>query len=286
MGGNISEILQKYYNEAVGGLVDKAPSLLNRGEATEIEYYIYKIDLVDSTLFVKNRTRQTYLKLAHTFLSAVNQITQIFGADGDQAEYAGDSVIAYFRASKVPAINVLAAAYHCRLAAIEMRTLDKIFRCFPFRTTAVIHYGKLIMAKIGPRGDWKVSAIGPELHKACKMEDKVGKGAGKVSKEFRGQLQGKEKFCLTGNYKETKVMIPPPPAPPITNSLGLLELLLPPPANSLLGRGGLVSLSDLTRPPAAQTQAPQYETKKELIDYSVQWDRLEKHLNERGLIIP
>lgn len=198
MGGEISNILQKYYNEAQGGLVDKTPSTLNRGEATEIEYYIYKIDLVGSTLFVKNRTRQTYLKLAHTFLSAVDEITRIFGAEGEQAEYAGDSVIAYFRANKVAPIKVLAAAYNCRLAAREMQNLDATFRLFPFRTTAIIHYGKLIMAKIGPRGDSRASAIGPELHKACKMEANVPPGEGVASREFFNQLRGGGKVLFEG----------------------------------------------------------------------------------------
>lgn len=282
MGGEISKILQKYYNEAQGGLVDKTPSTLNRGEATEIEYYIYKIDLVGSTLFVKNRTRQTYLKLAHTFLSAVDEITRIFGAEGEQAEYAGDSVIAYFRASKVAPIKVLAAAYYCRLAAREMKNLDATFRLFPFRTTAVLHYGKLIMAKIGPRGDSRASAIGPELHKACKMEANVGPGGGKASREFFGQLQGIEKLCLKGNYTEKNVLKLPDITPKSRAGLLAEALTTRNRMDGLLSYPQAISsrnslLGDFAAQPAIT--APQYETKRELVDYSIQWDFLERHLD-------
>lgn len=256
MAKAINEILQKYYDEAVGGIVQKAPSALNRGEGTEIEYYIYKIDLVSSTLFIKNRTHQTYLKLAHTFLSTVDEITRDFGADGDQTEYAGDGIIAYFRVTKVEAIDVLHAAYFCRLAALEMKKLNRTLGAFPFRTKSIIHFGKLIMAKIGPRGNSMVSAIGPALHKACKMENKVLAGEGRTSKEFRDQLKGRQRIVLKGNYTEMKVLKEPEITP---NLRGLI-------------------LSGIATPAPASNLPPQYEIKQELADYSIQWDMIPKYL--------
>lgn len=200
MDKQIKDVLEKHYDETIGGVVQKPPSTLRRGEATEIEYYIYKIDLVASTFFTRNRTHQTYLKLAHTFLSTVDEITRNFGAEGDQTEYAGDSVLAYFRAKNVEPISVLEAAYFCRLAALEMKKLDTTLKGFPFLTKTVIHYGKLLMAKIGPRGNSVVTAIGPELHKACKMEKSVGSGEGRTSIEFRGQLNRNQRLLLKANY--------------------------------------------------------------------------------------
>ena len=80
MSKTLSGILQKYYDEANKGLNNhKAPSDLKRGEGTEKEYYIFKIDLVGSTLFLGNRFPQTYLKLAHVFLSSIDDITREYG---------------------------------------------------------------------------------------------------------------------------------------------------------------------------------------------------------------
>ena len=204
MAKTIDEIIRKHYEEAVGGIVDKVPSALNRGEGTEREFYLLKIDLVDSTAFTWTRTHKTYLKLAHTFLSSVDEITREFGADDGQVEYVGDSIIAYFRTDKVNALSVLYAAYYCREAALQMKTLDATFSKYHFLTKTILHYGKLIMARIGPRGEKFVTAIGPELHKACKMESRVSPGQSRVSSEFREKLQGREKLLLKPNYKETQ----------------------------------------------------------------------------------
>ena len=81
---DIKELLQRHYAEAAEGLVDKPPSQLLRGEGTEKSFYIMKIDLVGSTQLLLGRKKSTYLKLAHTFLSTVDKITQNFGADPDQ----------------------------------------------------------------------------------------------------------------------------------------------------------------------------------------------------------
>jgi class 3 adenylate cyclase len=81
MSKMISDIVQKYYNEANQGLQkDKPPSALKRGEGTEKDFFILKIDLVGSTKFVRNRFPQTYLKLAHVFLSTVDEITSVMSS--------------------------------------------------------------------------------------------------------------------------------------------------------------------------------------------------------------
>lgn len=291
MAKTIDEIIKKYYDEAVGGIVDKVPSALNRGEGTEREFYIIKIDLVDSTVFTWTRTHKTYLKLAHTFLSSVDEITREFGADDGQVEYVGDSIIAYFRADKVNALSVLYAAYYCREAALQMKSLDATFSKYHFLTKTIIHHGKLILAKIGPRGDTFVTAIGPAVHKACKMESRVSPGQSRVSTEFREKLMGREKLLLKPNYNETQVP-KVPELPPATQSLSNLLYPSSSPA-ALLG----MSPSDLARPTenfltgaisprrglidfayTTPTASPQYQVKQELIDYSVKWDDVARHI--------
>lgn len=292
MAKTINEIIQRYYEEADGGMVQKAPSVLNRGEGTEKEYFIFKIDLVGSTAFILRKSHQTYLKLAHTFLSTVDEITRYYGADGNQTEYAGDSVIAYFPKS-VGAVNVLAAAYYSRQATLHMRSLDATLKKFPFHTKTVVHFGKLIMAKIGPHGDSRVSAIGPELHKACKMEKDVSANEGRASKEFMGQLEGRQKVLLKGIYKETQVL-KQPAVTPITAGL-LAEILSRPALPRALGMpqnalsdftvnnstianfGG--AFNALSAPSQANNQVPQYETHRELINYSINWDMISKLLS-------
>jgi hypothetical protein len=136
----IGEIISRYYEETDGGIVAKAPSALKRGEGTETEFFIHKIDLCGSTTFLKRRSPQTYLRIAHTFLSSVDEITRFFGADTNQAEYAGDSVIAYYRASDVGPLSVLFSAYYCQLASLEMQSLDYTLNQYHFKTRTVVHY--------------------------------------------------------------------------------------------------------------------------------------------------
>jgi len=290
MGKNLFDVINKYYKEAVGGMVQKAPSTLNRGEGTELDYYIFKIDLVGSTRFTLTKTHQTYLKLAHTFLSSVDEIAREFGAEDNQVEYVGDSIVAYFRASEVPPFEVIKAAYWCREAALEMKNLDSTLNKYHFLTKSIIHSGKLIMAKIGPRGDSLTTAIGPELHKACKMESKVLPGQGLVSKEFRDTLQLKQRIVLTpNNYKEIKVLKESHPAPPLPRPT-LADYLASKPAgigaippsqprtladfeNYLRPSKGIGaipgSLASFDKPIEAPIPRLIYETKKEFVDYSI-----------------
>lgn len=290
-------ILQKYYDEANKGLNnDKAPSALNRGEGTEKEYYIFKIDIVGSTLFLGNKFPQTYLKLAHVFLSSIDEITREYGADASQVEYAGDSVLAYFDVTKVPALDVLLAAYWSREAALKIKTLDDSFKRYSCKTKVVLHYGKLIMAKIGPWGDYRFSAIGKELHRVSKLEKRVSGGVGHVTKEFGQRLELKaRRKLLTGVYESQKVETQP--APSLLSQTGLSDTVKP--TNTILASpltdrerailpppqaiaGGLLGLRRLVPPVTKPTiltgdlTEATSKTEKVLTHWEVRWPLVER----------
>jgi len=291
MSDELTCILQKYYNEANKGLKnDKAPSGLNRGQGTEKGYYIFKIDLVKSTFFLATRLSQTYLKLAHVFLSSIDEITRKYSADASQVEYAGDSVLAYFDASKVPALDVLLAAYWSREAALKMKALDPAFKSYNCKTKVVLHYGKLIMAKIGPWGDYRISAIGKELHRVAKLEKKVTGGVGHVTKEFAQRLELKARRKLLGGVYESKKIevqqtTPSIQSQPIRRPTNFLASLLAdsapthhPTTNSLLGLGHLVP--PVTRPTLltgglAETTS---NTEKVLTHWQVRWPLVQQYI--------
>jgi len=259
----------------------KTPSELNRGEGTEAEYYILKIDLCNSTLFFLRRSLQTYFKITHVFLSTVDDITRIFGADAKQVEYAGDSVMAYFPNNDGIALEVLKAAYWVRLATIKMKTLDQTFSQFPFKTRTVVHYGKLILGNIGPWGDYNLTAMGMPLHVVAKLEKNIKPGNGLATKEFGAKLATHErKNFLTGNYIETKIEIPSTQAfttqQPASNpnlGIGLLSNYL---------RSEAFTITDIMYPtqPAIVAQ-PRYEIKQELMNYDINWLKLQRYL-EKG----
>lgn len=277
MSKMISDIVQKYYNEANQGLQkDKPPSALKRGEGTEKDFFILKIDLVGSTKFVRNRFPQTYLKLAHVFLSSVDEITRAFGAEDSQVEYAGDSVLAYFYANKVKAIDVLKAAHYTRLATLSIRALDAAFSKYKFNTRIILHYGKLMMAKIGPWGDQRLSAIGKELHKVGHLEKKIGNNIGCATKEFGMQLSLQERRNLLKSVYNTAAAL----ARMVPADSGLLSQ----PFQKL----GLRRLSELSTKPTFLSRSynisgshptTQQETVKEFKYWKVSWKALELYVN-------
>lgn len=284
MPKTVDDIINKYYDEANQGLAnEKAPSELNRGEGTEAFYYILKIDLCNSTLFFLRRSSQTYLKIAHVFLSTVDDITRIYGSDTKQVEYAGDSVVAYFPDNCGMASKVLSAAYWARNATTKMKALDPTFWKFPFKSRIILHYGKLILGKIGPWGDYNLTAIGMPLHIVAKLEKKVQPGDGLATKAFAEKLSPNEKkLFLIGNYDETTVEVQDTLSnlqgtPAIYPGLGLLSnntFAITPralynfltPANSTL----------------AAAKSPRYETKRELIDYNINWLKIQMSLEGRS----
>lgn len=280
MPKTVDEIINKYYAEAADGLSnEKTPSELTRGEGTEADYYILKIDLCNSTLFFFRRSSQTYLKIAHVFLSTVDEITRAFGSDTKHAEYAGDSVIAYFPDNYGMSLKVLQAAYWARNATTKMKALDPTFGKFPFKTRIILHHGKLILGKIGPWGDNNLTAIGMPLHIVAKLEKNVQPGNGLATKEFGAKMTPEErKTFLTGNYSESLVEVHDT-QPYLYNRLAIN------PNIGLLGYHLALkqpSLADLLNPAPPEIVAkPRYETKRELINYSINWLTLQAHLEGR-----
>ena len=260
----ISDLLGHHYEEAHNGVVDKAPSRLTRGEGTEKNFYILKIDLVGSTGLLLKRHKSTYLKVAHTYLSTIDEITQSFGADPDQVEYAGDSVLAYFQDS-VSAEDVISAACFSRAAVMELRKLDETLSKLNLRCKIVLHYAPLLVAKIGPRANSITTAIGHPLHRVAKIEKNIDSDIGRVTKEFYKKIYRENKKYLTPVYTEKLVQVPATPA---------LDFV----ANSLFGssinQNSLSILDVLTSPPQ-----PQWRTERTVIGYNLLWGRLFRALD-------
>lgn len=271
----IRNLLELHYNEALDGLVDKAPSRLLRGEGTEKDFYILKIDLVGSTQILYKRHKSTYLKIAHTFLSSIDKITQDFGADPNQTEYAGDSVLAYFPESSTTAEQLLQAASYSRAAVLEIQRLDETLKSLQLKCKVVLHFDTLIMSKIGPRASSFITAIGLPLHKVAKLEKEISADIGRATEKFFQKVSAKNKKYLTPVYDEKQVEIPA--HQPSFNSLisrGLLNAQPVIPHNTLLSR---TLFGDL--PPSQIVQTPQYRIDRTLIGYNLRWPLLFRDLN-------
>ena len=287
----IYALLQKHYDEAHCGMVDKAPSLLKRGEASTANYYIFKIDICRSTALLSKKTKGTYHKLAHIFLSTIDKITRDHGADSKQVEYAGDGLTAYFSAVAGAEENVLRAAAFCDKAARDISSLDQTLRSIRFKTKTVIHYAELTLANIGPWGDSRLSAIGYPLHEVSKIEKGIGEGIGRVTIEYAKQLHPKQRLhYLRPVYTEsapiTTVMNPQPAAsphsaksfadflrmgtqtpPPLSTIMNPQPAALPHSAKALadaLRAGSQVSIDSLS----------QIKPERTLVGYDIKWNKL------------
>jgi class 3 adenylate cyclase len=254
---DVDRLLQVHFQETSERLVDSPPSQLRRGEGTEKNFFILKIDLVGSTRFLRNRRQSTYLRLAHTFLSTVDRITQDYGADGDQVEYAGDGVMAYFPQRVDAAAQVLEAAFYCKAAVDRISSLDGAVAALHPRCRLVIHFAALTVARIGPRSGSMLSAIGFPLHTISKLEDKIGADVGRATPEFFRELPlGLRKYLLP--ITETQqVLVEQPPVFPFGFQHSVENRLV----DALLGRAP-------TPPPA------QYRTETKTIGYNVSWPAL------------
>lgn len=245
----IQELLHRHFDEAAEGLVDKPPSQLCRGEGTEKRFHIMKIDLVGSTQLLSGRTRSTYLKLAHTFLSTVAKIAHDFGADPNQTEYAGDSVLAYFLEGASTAENVLTAACYARAAVQQIHNMKGVLGTLQLKCKIVLHFDTLIVSKIGPRANSIITAIGHPIHLVAKLEKEISANTGRATSEFFLQLRTENRKFLKPVYEEKKVPI-------IANTNPLASLLYP-------------------QLPSLQ---PQFTTEKKLIGFDLQWLMLYKTL--------
>lgn len=280
----IRAVLRAHYDETQDGLVEKAPSRLTRGEGTRKSYYILKIDLVNSTLMLQGRRAETYLRYAHTFLSTIDRITQMFGADREQVEYAGDSVLAYFPES-VPAFDVVAAACFAKVAVEQMRTLDRTMGSFAWACKIVIHFDSLIVARIGPRSASFVTAIGYPLHRVAKLEKTIVSGTGRATPEFYRRVDQPQRRYLSPVYSANQAATPaavstlhtqPNPTPNLARLTGL-TVQTPPPPNLLttlltgssfpssLRASGLLLPTSSSTPPVPPP---------EIIGYDLKWDVL------------
>ncbi|MDP1740803.1 hypothetical protein [Polaromonas sp.] len=280
--------------EASDALVEKAPSDLKRGEGTNKPFFIMKIDLVGSTRLLLGKRHATYLKLAHTFLSTVDRITQDYGADEQQVEYAGDGLFAYFPAKAGAAEEVLTAAFYAKSAVDMMGVLGGSVGDLKPKCRIVIHYDTLTVARIGPRAGSILSAIGMPIHRVAKLEEKIGSGVGRATPEFRSQLQRENWKFLSPVYVEEKIPITPAPAPapasfafspdPNRNSLaamlgvttspppapGLMNSIFSPSPNSLAAALGVTS---------AAPNIPAYRIERKVVGYDLSWGILAKALS-------
>lgn len=258
---DIDELLNKHYNETSDGLVDASPSRLTTGQGTEKNFYILKIDLVGSTMMLAGSRKTTYLRLAHTFLSTVDKITQERGADSEQTEYAGDSVLAYFP-ENISAENVLVAACLCRMAVIRIAELHGAIGALKPRCKVVLHYAPLIVAKIGPRAGSFISAIGHPIHRVAYIEKQIGADTGRTTEEFYKQLALVNRKFLTEVNVTRQEEIPSYQLPRVypNSSLGLANIL----------KGNTVS---------AMPSPPQYKTINTLVGYDIKWGFLNRLLN-------
>ncbi len=130
------------------------------------------------------------------------------------------------------------------------------------------------MTKIGPWGDGRISAIGFELHRVCKMEQNVGTGQGKATKDFYGKLKLENRKFLTANTIVTQVPIETPQPPSVSSLMSLnfwLRNYVNPPSNAFF-RG----LGDFSN-----SQQPRCEMKTEVVDYTINWNIIEQDLKRR-----
>ncbi|WP_332776633.1 hypothetical protein [Polaromonas sp.] len=283
----VEQLLKTHFDEAEDALVDKAPSSLRRGEGTEKNFFIMKIDLVGSTQLLWSKRQATYLKMAHTFLSTVDRITQDYGADPEQVEYAGDGLFAYFPAIEGAGEKVLIAAFYAKAAVDRMANLGGAVGALKPRCRIVLHYAPLTVARIGPRAGSILSAIGMPIHRVAKLEKDIAPGVARATIEFRTQLDRKLWKYFETVYKEVTVAIPvpppPPPPPPLSNNFGnmaantgllgaLLQAQQPkrPSLNSLM-------LTDYMAPSMPAAQA--YKTEKTIVGYNIWWSRLADELH-------
>jgi class 3 adenylate cyclase len=251
---DLDQLLSNYHSETEEGIVDVVPSRLTRGQGTEKEFFILKIDLVNSTELMLKRRPSTYLRLAHTFLSAVDKITIDHGAVPTQTEYAGDSVLAYFPAH-VGADQVLKAACLSRAAVVRIAALPGVVGELKPKCKVVLHYAKLIMARIGPRSASILSAIGYPIHRVAKLEKTIGPDVGWATVEFYQQVLPKHRHYLNPEYNERKEPVLVTEAPRNYDRNSLL-------AHALYGH---------QTPPITRIE---YKTVRDLKGYTMRWNAL------------
>lgn len=264
----VEELVAKHLGETRARAVDCTPQELSRGESTLRDYFIMKIDIVDSTLTFWPRSPATYVRFAHAYLSTIDRITQHFGAHRNQTEYHGDSVLAFFPSYGNTPEGVLTAAVYSHFAVRILRASPE-FRDIALNTKTLVHFAKLSVASIGPYGESHLVVLGMPIHLVAKKEKLVDAGKIWVSDEFAQQMQSTNVTAFLEQQFKTVITQKPLPAykpedylgalgkpTPFSFDTGLLaslgDIAKPPPPYSL---GGLASLADLLSPKPAPTSA-------------------------------
>lgn len=258
-----------------------------RGDLGNLEAPRYEL----STMLLQGRHASTYLKLAHTYLSTVDQIALSYGADGAQMEYAGDSVLAYFD-SYTPAIDVVRAALWSRVAVAQIGKMPGALGTLKFRCKIVVDYDRLVVSKIGPRAGAVLTAIGHPIHRVAKTEKLIGAGIGRASIAFHSKVPDDLRKYFVRAYEEvpslnvsSTIFASPPAPPPSSSSLGLMggmaalglrrggleDAIFAPPAQPRTQLNALAGLYSSSPPPPAPAPAPRTH-----IGYDFKWPLLFK----------
>jgi class 3 adenylate cyclase len=260
----VEDLVKTHLDEAGGGVIDCQVSELARGESTTRDYFILKIDIVGSTRFLYRARGAPYVRLAHAYLSSVDKITQSYGADPEQTEYHGDSVLAFFPLRGNAAEDVLTASAWSHFAVKRLRELDEDFRALALSARTVLHYGPLNVANIGPYGESHRVAIGIPIHQAASREKSVDGGKIWVSEAFAKELRRDIRAqLLERNYKvemrQEQILVHPPSSED-TSRNNLLAALLRRQTSPLGNAFNPVGLGSALAPPAIPLP-PRYETR-------------------------
>ena len=211
----IDDLIARHLEEASGGQLDCSVSELGRGECTSRNYFIFKVDLVGSTQLLKRARPATYARIAHAYLSTVDRITQECGAEAVQTEYHGDSVLAFFPERGNAADLVLTAAVRTHYAVNRLRHL---VANEGLRAKVLLHFARLVVAKIGPWNESHRVALGIPIHYVANKEKELNAGVIWTSDDFARELGPaiRQKLLTRRHVSKTTIeMVPeePPPAP-------------------------------------------------------------------------
>jgi len=179
----IDKLIETHLDEARGGILTCSVSELARGQCTSRNYFLFKIDLAASTLVLRNTKPAQYARIAHAYLSTIDAITQQFGAESQQTEYQGDSVLAFFPERGNAADEVVSAAVQAHYAVNRLRHRVGV----QLQPRLLLHFAALTVAKIGPWSESHRVAIGMPIHHVAKKEDEVGAGSIWLSDTFAAQ---------------------------------------------------------------------------------------------------
>lgn len=253
-GNDVDALVQRHLAEASGTLRDCPVNELNRGESTRRNYFIFKIDLVGSTETLRSVRPATYARIAHTYLSTVDRITQQHGAEGAQTEYHGDGVLALFAERGNVGTDVLRAAILSHYAVNKLRREAGVAGLHP---KVLLHFAPLVVAKIGPYNESHRVAIGIPIHYVSRKEKEIGARQIWMSDEFARQLRQPDRATLLTRRTVQRIETKMVPEEPAAYSDGLASLgALFAPSTPLTAQQGLADLLRQYSVPQTPLSAP------------------------------